>query len=35
MNTLEKMGEFLNARLDGYEEHQMTTIKACKTDVCD
>jgi tRNA (cmo5U34)-methyltransferase len=26
MNTLEKMGEFFNARLDGYEEHQMTTI---------
>ena len=26
MNTLEKMGAFFNARLDGYEEHQMTTI---------
>ena len=27
MNKLEKMGEFFNARLDGYEEHQMTTIE--------
>ena len=23
---LEKMGEFFDARLDGYEEHQMTCI---------
>ena len=27
MNKLEKMGEFFNARIDGYEEHQMTTIE--------
>ena len=27
MNRLEKMEEFFNARLDGYEEHQMTTIE--------
>lgn len=27
MNKLEKMEEFFNARLDGYEDHQMTTIE--------
>lgn len=27
---LEKMGEFFNARLDGYEEHQMNTIESAR-----
>ncbi len=27
---LEKMGEFFDARLDGYEEHQMTSIDSAK-----
>ena len=27
---LEKMGEFFNSRLDGYEEHQLTTIDSAQ-----
>ena len=27
---LEKMGEFFNARLDGYEDHQMNTIESAR-----
>ena len=27
---LEKMGDFFNARLDGYEEHQMNTIESAR-----
>lgn len=27
---LEKMGDFFNARLEGYEEHQLTTIESAK-----
>ena len=28
MSPLEKMGDFFNARLDGYEDHQMNTIES-------
>ena len=27
---LEKMGEFFDARLQGYEDHQMTTIESAE-----
>ena len=27
---LEKMGEFFDNRLDGYEEHQLTAIEAAR-----
>lgn len=27
---LEKMGEFFEARLDGYEEHQLTSIESAR-----
>ncbi len=27
---LEKMGEFFDARLDGYEEHQLKTIASAE-----
>ena len=30
---LEKMGEFFNSRLDGYEEHQLTTIDSAQAGI--
>ena len=30
MERLEKMGEFFDARLDGYEEHQLTCIEGAE-----